>query len=129
MEVHRSVEMMYIRAHLADKLVIKITPCRCMCRAGSSQGQLLYVEGEFSSRTKKIHLNMNMVRTLAICLPSPHSDELASISIKKIRGSYTQTVRDNDAVGSSVGNEVEDLYWSRHDLFRFCAIDEVCWEP
>ena len=38
---------------------------------------------------------------------------------------YTQIVRDNDAAG----NEVEDLFWSRHDLCRFCDIDKVCREP
>ena len=80
LNVHRSLGMMYIRARLVDKLVIKITPNSCMCKAGSSQGQLVYVEGEFFKPHEENPSEHNMVRTLAICLAPPHRDVLASIS-------------------------------------------------
>ena len=47
-----------------DKLVITITPCRCMCKAGSSQGQLLFVEGEFFKPHEENPSDHNMVKLL-----------------------------------------------------------------
>jgi len=52
-----------------------------------------------------------------ICLPSPFIEIYRKVNI------YTQIVC--QAGGSWNGNEMGDLYWSRHDLIRFCASDEV----
>ena len=51
------------------------------------------------------------------------------VEIYRKADNSAQIVRNNEGSGSWIGNEVEELYWSRHDLLPFCAIDEVCREP